>query len=141
MDPKEYLSQAHRLDQRIQLVKEDIEQLQSIALSVSSPSFEEHHNATRNTEAPFVRTLYLLFKQQEELNIKLKLMIKLKSEILEVIEELENKDERLILTYRYLRNWTWKQIADELYVDERTIRRWHVQALSHLILPENMTIC
>lgn len=140
MNAKDYLSQAYRLDQRIRIVQEDIEQLQDLAGSVSSPGFEEHYNATRNTEAPFVRTLYKMMEKQDELNNKLQLMITLKSEISDVLEQLENKDERLVLTYRYLRNWTWDRIGSELHADERTIRRWHYRALSHVVVPEKPTI-
>jgi DNA-directed RNA polymerase specialized sigma subunit len=51
-----------------------------------------------------------------------------------------NMDERLVLTYRYLKNYTWTRIGDELYADERTIRRWHDRALSHVVVPENPTV-
>lgn len=141
MNAKNYLCQAYRLDQRIKIVQEDIEQLQDLATSVSSPGFEEHYNATRNSEAPFVHTLCKMMEKQDDLNHKLHLMMKLKCEISDVLEDLENKDERLVLTYRYLRNWTWDRIGKELSADERTIRRWHYQALSHLVVPENPTIC
>lgn len=141
MHAKDYLGQAYRLDQRIKILQEDIEQLQELAGSVSSPGFEEHYNANRNTEAPFVQTLNKMMERQDELNNKLQLMIKLKAEISDVIEQLESKDERLVLTYRYLRNWTWEKIGNMMYADERTIRRWHYSALSHVVVPENPTIC
>ena len=67
MTAKEYLSQGYRLDQRIRLVSEEITNLQELAGSVSSPGFEEHYNATRNTEAPFIRTIYKIMELEEKL--------------------------------------------------------------------------
>ena len=42
-----------------------------------------------------------------------------------------------INSYRYIHNYTWEQIGDELGADSRTVRRWHGKALTHVELPEN----
>jgi DNA-directed RNA polymerase specialized sigma subunit len=140
MTPKSYLNQAYRLEQRIRLDKEEIEQLQALSVNVSSPSFEEHYNPNRNTEASFMKTLEKVWKYQDKVNDELDLLLKLKAEIRDVISEVQNVDERLVLTYRYIKNYTWTKIGEELHVDERTVRRWHNRALAHVILPENPTI-
>lgn len=140
MTAKEYLNQAYRLEQRIKLAKMEIEDLQELSCSVSSPGFEEHYNATRNTEAPFVKTLYKIMEMQDKVNKELDLLLKLKEEIKQVIMELSDQDEILVLKYRYLYNWTWARIGDEIYADERTVRRWHNRALSHIRVPVNPTI-
>ena len=67
MTAREYLSQAYRLEQRIVLLKDEIEALKEVMSSVSSPGLEEHYNATRNTDAPFVKTVEKLMEYQEEL--------------------------------------------------------------------------
>lgn len=136
MKAKEYLGQAYRLDNFIQLLQEDIEQLQELTRGVSSPGFEQRFNATRNTEAPYIKTMYMLMEKQDELNNKLKKLIQLKAEIAAVIEQVENKNEQLVLSYRYLKNLTWLEIGTLLHVDERTVRRWHGRALSHVVVPE-----
>jgi DNA-directed RNA polymerase specialized sigma24 family protein len=140
MTAKEYLNQAYRLEQRIKLAKMEIEDLQELSCSVSSPGFEEHYNATRNTEAPFVKTLYKIMEMQDKVNKELDLLLKLKEEIKQVIMELSDQDEILVLKYRYLYNWAWARIGDEIYADERTVRRWHNRALSHIRVPDNPTI-
>jgi DNA-directed RNA polymerase specialized sigma subunit len=140
MTPKSYLNQAYRLEQRIRLDKEEIEQLQALSVNVSSPSFEEHYNPNRNTEASFMKTLEKVWKYQDKVNDELDLLLNLKAEIRDVISEVQNVDERLVLTYRYIKNYTWTKIGEELHVDERTVRRWHNRALAHVILPENPTI-
>ena len=57
MTPKAYLNQAYRLEQRIRLHQEELENLRMLAASVGSPGFEEHYNPNRPDDAPFVKTL------------------------------------------------------------------------------------
>lgn len=139
MTAKEYLSQGYRLEQIIKLIKMDIEYWQELACGVSSPGFEERFNATRNTDAPFVKQVYKMMEYQDRLSKKLDLHLKLKKEMQEAIEQMKNQDERLVLEYRYIKNLTWSRIADMMYVDESTIRRWHNKALSHFVVPEDAT--
>ena len=139
MTAKEYLSQGYRLEQIIKLIKMDIEYWQDLASSVSAPGFEEHFNATRNTDAPFVKQIYKMMEYQDLLTEKLELHMNLKREMQKAIESMSNHDERLVLEFRYIKNLTWPRIADLMYVDESTVRRWHNKALNHFVVPENPT--
>ena len=135
MTTKQYLNQAYRLEQRIRLHKERLEELRYLLGSVGSPGFGEHYNPNRNTEAPFMNSLYKIMELEEKVSAELELFLQLQVEIQGVIDELSDMDERLVLTYRYLKNMSWSQIGDQLYVDERTVRRWHNRALSHVKIP------
>ena len=57
MTVKEYLNQAHRLEQKMKVLVDEIAENRALLSSISSPGFEEHYNATKNTDAPFVRAL------------------------------------------------------------------------------------
>ena len=140
MTSKAYLDQAYRLEKRIRLDKEELEDLRTLAASVGSPGFEEHYNPNHASEAPFVKSLERIWEMEKKVNDELCLLLQLKGEIQSVINQLDNMDERLVLTYKYLKNYTWMRIGDELAADERTIRRWHSRALSHVKVPENPTI-
>lgn len=135
MTTKQYLNQAYRLEQRIRLHKERLEELRYLLGSVGSPGFGEHYNPNRNTEAPFMNSLYKIMELEEKVSEELELLLQLQVEIQGVIDELSDMDERLVLIYRYLKNMSWSQIGDQLYVDERTVRRWHNRALSHVKIP------
>jgi DNA-directed RNA polymerase specialized sigma subunit len=136
MTAKEYLSQGYRLEQRIRLVREEITNLQELAGSVSSPGFEEHYNATRNTEAPFIRTISKIMELEDKQNDLLNQMLEFKQQMCEVINSVEELNESMVLYYRYAVNESWQDIGRRLFVDERTVRRWHNKALSHVTLPE-----
>ena len=140
MTPKAYLNQAYRLEQRIKLDQDEINTLRALASDVGSPGFEEHYNPNHPTDAPFVKTLDKIMEYETKVNEDLELLLHLKAEIQEVISAVPSVDERLVLTYRYIKNYTWTRIGDELYADERTIRRWHDRALAHVVVPENPTV-
>ena len=68
MTPKAYLNQAYRLEQRIRLHQEELENLRMLASSVGSPGFEEHYNPNRPNDAPFVKTLDRIWEKEKKVN-------------------------------------------------------------------------
>ena len=137
MTAKEYLRQAYRLDQKINSDLEEVSALREVASSVSSPQRNERVQTSRKYEAPFVRSLEKIMELEEKINQEIDLLVALKDEIRSVITTVEDTDERLVLKYRYVHNYTWEQIGNELHADARTVRRWHGTALLHVTLPKD----
>lgn len=136
MTPKEYLKQAYRLDHRINSDIAELGRLREMSTSISSPSLGEKVQTNRNTDAPFVKCLERIYSLEEKINEEIDLLVNLKEEIRSVIDMVSNTDERMVLRYRYIHNYTWEQIGTELCADARTIRRWHGNALLHAALPK-----
>ena len=136
MTPKEYLRQAYRLDHRINSDIAEMERLQEMVGTVSSPSLEEHYNPNRPTEAPFIRRLEKVWELQDKINREIDWFIDLKAQMRDVIATVSDADEQMVLRYRYIHNMTWEQIGDELHADRTTVFRWHNAALKHITLPE-----
>jgi len=137
MTVKEYFYQAYRLDQRINSNLEEVTALREMSSSVSSPLLTERVQTSRKRDAPFVRCIEKIIDLEEKINKEIDLLVELKKEIRGVISTVEDTDERLVLKYRYIHNYTWEQIGNELHADSRTVRRWHGSALQHVRLPEN----
>lgn len=137
MTAKEYLRQAYRLDQKISSDLEEVASLREMSASVSSPQLTERVKTSKNTDAPFVRALEKIMDLEERINKEIELLMELKKEIRAVITTVEDTDECMVLKYRYVHNYTWEQIGNELHADARTVRRWHGKALQHVIMPEN----
>lgn len=137
MTVKEYLGQGYRLEHRIRMHKAEIEEMKALSTSISSPGFEEHYNASRNTDAPFERVLIKIMELEQMQADTLERLLCFKQELMSVINAVSNKDERLVLYYRYVCNKTWIEIGEAMGWDERTIRRWHNKAVGHIVLPEN----
>ena len=125
MTVKEFLNQAYLLDQRIKSDTLECEELRLMAETISSPGFEEHFNASRNTDAPYVRTLEKLMELEEKIMTEMSLLLEVKQQIREVISQVDKNEYQMVLKYRYIHNYSWPRIADMLNVDATTVQRWH----------------
>lgn len=140
MTTKEYLQQAYRLDQKINSDIAEVNALRGIAASVSSQQLADRVQTSRRGEAPYVRSLEKIMEMEDKINTEIDLLVDLKDEIRDIITTVANTDERMVLRYRYVHNYTWEQIANELHVDARTVRRWHGNALRHVVLPKKLIV-
>ena len=141
MTVKEYLGQAYLLDQRINSYTIECEELRLMAESISSPGFEEHYNASRNTDAPYIHTVEKLWEMEEKILQEQSTLVKLKSQIREVIAQVDKPEYQTVLRYRYIHNYTWSCIAELVKADIVTVQRWHNKAISRIVLPENAIVC
>lgn len=139
MTSKEYLGQAYRLDQRINSKLEQVSSLRELAVKATSTISDMPRAATPNIHR-MEDIICKIVGLENEINADIDRYIDLKKEIQMVIDAVPNLDERMVLSYRYIHNYTWSRIGEELNADERTIRRWHQLALYHVILPRIPTI-
>lgn len=140
MKAKEYLMQAYKLDKQIQSNIDEVELLKEMASSISSPSWEENTSSQINGgQAKFVKTLQKIEELQMKISEELVALMNLKTEIRETINALSNVDERMVLKYRYIHNYTWEQIAEEMNADRATVIRWHNNGISNITLPSEPT--
>lgn len=135
MTAYEYLNQVYYIDRKIKFDLMELEELRARATSISSPSFGEKVKSTAKTEAPFVRVLERIWKQESKVNAELNELEAKREEVKSAIERLENKDERFILLYRYINRMTWEEIGLEMSMSERTVRRYHRSALGKIVVP------
>lgn len=137
MTVKEYLHQAYLLDQRIKSDTLECEELREMAQTISSPGFEEHYNASKNTDAPYIHSLEKLWDMEEKVLNEQAVLISLKQQIQEVVRQVDRPELQAVLKYRYIHNYTWPMIADLLIADKRSVQRWHDKAVAQIKLPED----
>ena len=135
MTPKTYLNQAYRLEQRIRLDTEELENLRTLAATVSSPGFEEHYNPNRPQDATFTRCFEMIEEIQHEIDEKTAELITLRREIDIRIELLQSFEEQLVLRYRYLESMNWRQVERVMHVSRATMFKIHGRALAHFAVP------
>ncbi|MCD8021502.1 MAG: flagellar biosynthesis protein FliA [Lachnospiraceae bacterium] len=135
MTAKEYLRQARTLDTLINTHLREKSELQQMAYSISTPSLGERVQTSRNTDAPYVRTLEKIMRLEDRITNEIDRLVDLKAEMLSAIEDMANSQERLLLKYRYFDGCTWEEIGMALNVSERTARRIHGSALQNFVVP------
>jgi len=137
MTAKEYLNQARHLDALINCRLREIDYWRDLSSSVSGTRFDGMpHSPNRPTEAPFVRCLEKIDEIQRSMEEKITYLVRLKEEINTAIDKLENRDEQLVLRYRYLDDCTWEEISRMLNVSLRTVHRIHGSALQNFSVPD-----
>ncbi|MCC8046434.1 MAG: DUF1492 domain-containing protein [Clostridiales bacterium] len=136
MTAKEYLRQAHNLDALINSHIREKEELQQMAYSISSPSLGERVQTSRNTDAPYVRTLEKIMLLEDKITAEIDNLVDLKTEMLSAINAMDDYEERLLLKYRYFEGCTWEEVCARLHVSNRTVHRIHSSALQNFVVPE-----
>ena len=136
MTAKEYLMQAYRLNELIDSDVEELEHLRDLAGRISSPNFDERVQSSKNYDPPFVKYLSDIMEMEQKIHQELCQLVVLKKQISKSLEKVEDREERLLLTYRYFNNFSWQEISDRLCVSNRTVHRIHASALANFIVPE-----
>ncbi len=136
MTAKEYLRQAYRLNELIDSRITELERLRDYSTRLASCSFEgERVSKSRSTEAPFARIIEKIVDLEKVINCDINRYMDLKAEMNTAIDRVSNVDERLLLRYRYLNNYSWDDIAQLLNVSGRTVHRIHSNALYNFSVP------
>ena len=130
MTAKQYLSQAYRLNERINSDLSELDRLRDLATSLSGVNYDGVRvSKTRSTEAPFEKTICKI------IDAEIDRLVDLKAEISDAISQLANVDEQLLLRFRYINNYGWEKIAVLMSVSMRTVHRIHASALRNFQPP------
>ncbi|MDD4212925.1 MAG: DUF1492 domain-containing protein [Bacilli bacterium] len=130
MTNKEYLSQVYHLDLKIKQLQLRSKEFERLSNTVPGSNYDGVRvDGTRNQEAPFVKWLIKKDEVDGKITVLQKELERLKVEILQAIEKLENEDYKNVLIMRYLDKQTWEKMAENLYCSTSTVKRWHKSAL------------
>lgn len=128
---KEYLSQAYRIDQRINSKLEQVRSLRELATKATTTLSDMPRSSSPNfhrMEDFITKALDL----ESEINTDLCRLIDIKREIVTVIKCVENFELQTLLEARYLCFKTWEEIAVEMHFDLRWVYRLHSRALDEV---------
>lgn len=131
MTKKEYLSQAYRLNQRINSKLAQVTALNDLATKCTTTLSDMPRNPNRSisTMADAVEKIVDL---QSEINRDIDALVDLKRDIVRAIKAVENTEYQTILELRYLCFKTWEQIAVYMGYNVRHVYRIHDEALNAL---------
>lgn len=131
MTAKEYLSQAYRIDRRIDSKIEQVQSLRELATKATATLSDMPRNPSPNVSrmADFIAKAMDL---ETEINTDLCRLIDLKREITTVVKCVAATELQTLLELRYLCFQTWEDIAEALHYDVRHVYRLHGAALSEV---------
>ena len=126
---KEYLSQAYRLDQRINSKLEQVETLRALTRKVTASYGSEPVSHTRNVSS-MEDVIIRLMEAESDLNGIIDELVGMKMDIAQSINAVPNHDYQLLLEKRYLCFQTWEQIAIDMHYSARWVHIVHSRALA-----------
>ena len=131
MKAKDYFRQIRSIERELKLLRARIRHFNDIGLSITGGTMDSpvvsHSRGSSRVETAAIG-LYeaksALERQVEEYVIRIR-------EAEQMVGFLANERYRQILTLRYLADWTWKSISDELgYRDPKSVYKAHGYALN-----------
>lgn len=127
MTPKEYLLRAWQIEKRIDRLIEEREHIWGRAEAVHSPVISDMPKGRGTRE--WTDTVHELVDLCRTLDTEIRQLCRVKREVAEAIEAVEDVRLRRILELRYRSYMTWEQIADETGYDLRYVYKLHGRAL------------
>lgn len=131
MKAKDYFRQIRSIERELKLLRARIRHYNDIGLSITGGSMDSpvvsHSRGSSRVETAAIglyEAKFALERQVEEYVIRIR-------EAEQMVGFLANERYRQILTLRYLADWTWKSISDELgYRDPKSVYKAHGYALA-----------
>ena len=132
LSAKDYLSQAYRIDQRINSKIEQVQSLRALSTKATATlSDVPPSKGTRNVHR-MEDVIAKMVDLEMEINADLNRLIDLKHEIITVVKCVENPEHQTLLELRYLCFKTLEEIAMEINWSIRQVYYMHGEALKEV---------
>lgn len=140
MSAKDYLSQAFRIDQRINAKLEQVAALRALAIKATSTLSDMPRPDTPNV-CRMSDIIAKIVDAEDEINAEIDCLVDLKREMRVVIGAIGNPEYQTLLELRYLCFKTWEQISVAMSYSIQHAYRIHEQALATIIVPQHERKC
>ena len=131
MSTKDYLSQAYRIDQRINSKLAQVMSLRDLLGKATGTLSGAPKAATPNPHS-MEDTIAKMVDLENEINEDIDVLVDLKAEIMRRIKRVENTEYQTILELRYLCFKRWEEIAVDMGYSLRRVYELHDCALEEL---------
>ncbi len=133
MTAHEYLKQYKYLKFRIEYLLDVVAKKESKTNAVSSIDYEAIRvDKSLCLEAPFIKAIEQLYDLEERVSREIREGAIKMQEIITRIETMSDKELSTILMYRYIQDYTFKEISQRMYQSETSVRRKYKEALSKI---------
>lgn len=136
MTDKEYLSQAYRLDKRIDSKIEQLKSLNLLATKCTS-TLSDMPKSQSISNSRLEDTVVKIVDLQEEINRDIDSLVDLKRDIVRTIKSVQNPEYQIILELRYLCFKTWEEIAVQMNCSIDNVFKIRKNALKSVVIPES----
>ena len=135
MTSLDYLSEAYRLDLRIDSKLEQIESLNELAEKCSASITGMPHDPSHSVSS-MADAVAKIVDLQAEIDSDIHRLIDIKRQIVTAIKTVDNKEYQTLLELRFLCGHTWEEVAAKMGYSIQHTFRMRDQALTKIRLPK-----
>ena len=122
---KKWLNRAYRIDELIKMDKAKIEEWEELSKSLGGLSTSERVQSSTNTNSPFEDKIFSKDEAIKKYEERILERMKVKEEIDQAINSLEDNEIIQVLDYRYLQFYKFREIAKVMYLSLTQTHRLH----------------
>ena len=137
MTAKEYLRSIRYLDNAINAKQAELDRLKRDMCSIRGISYDKDKVQGGITDS--MKIVDKIIDLNNVINAEIDKLVDLKAEAHNKIEKVCNEKFISLLTDIYINGYTFEQVAERMNITDKTICRWHGQALQLFRKENNMT--
>ena len=137
MTAKEYLRSIKYLDSAINAKQAELDRLKRDMCSIRGVSYDGDKVQGGITDS--MKIVDKIIELNNVINAEIDKLVDLKAEAHNKIEKVCNEKFISLLTDIYINGYTFEQVAERMNITDKTICRWHGQALQLFRKENNMT--
>ena len=137
MTAKEYLRSIKYLDHAINAKQAELDRLKRDMCSIRGVSYDGDKVQGGITDS--MKIVDKIIDLNNVINAEINRLVDLKAEAHQKIEKVCNEKFISLLTDIYINGYTFEQVAERMNITDKTICRWHGQALQLFRKENNMT--
>jgi len=134
---KEYLSQAYRIDQRINSKLEQVSSLRDLASKVTA-SYRTEPISSNKPGSAKENAIVKIIDLENQIDTDIDRLVDIKRDIMNAIKSVEQAEYNLLLELRYLNYMTWEEIAEMMNYSWRNVHYVHGKALAAVKLDSDL---
>ena len=137
MTAKEYLRSIKYLDHAINAKQAELDKLKRDMCSIKGVTYDGDKVQGGITDS--MKIVDKIIELNNLINAEIDRLVDLKAEAHQKIEKVCNEKFISLLTDIYINGYTFEQIAERMNITDKTVCRWHGQALQLFRKENNMT--
>ena len=137
MTAKEYLRSIKYLDNAINAKQAELDRLKRDMCSIRGISYDK--DKVQGGISDSMKIVDKIIELNNVINAEIDKLVDLKAEAHNKIEKVCNEKFISLLTDIYINGYTFEQVAERMNITDKTICRWHGQALQLFRKENNMT--
>ena len=133
MTAKEFLRQARDADRRID---EAMERLERMRAKLEAGRMASRTGMPRGGAVDWTETADRVIELEHRVNARIRERVRQKQAAMDAIDRVEEARLREVLELYYLDGYTWEQVAEQMDMSDRHVKRLHGIALLRVKVPE-----